>query len=263
MNELEKLLRTRINGDCTTAALPDKDTEGKLYSTFNEPNSVPKPIVDLVSFCEQHEIRIDVHRKPVTCGCLEAVQARSEAYGVEVQLHQELKAVVLKTAENIKIAVYMCGDHELPKMVSPRGKRYGIDCDLLSAMTGFTVLGMDNDPQLVSGRLNPVTLFLNFDDQIEHFFDIPESILSAPMYTNGGGNTWGIRIDNVSRMLSKVGAQRLKGASCPITRGRVGVAAESRKDGLAMTSGQYATVVQFEQVANALHQNRPAGHASM
>lgn len=211
MYGVEKLLRTRFDGECTVVPLPDKDTEGRLYASFGEPRGVPKPIADLAAFCSRHEISVDVHRKPVTCGCKEAVQARSIAYGMDIHLYQELKAVVLKTAENVKLAFYMCGDNELPKLVSPRGKRYGLDCDLLSAKTGFLVLGMDDDPQLISGRLNPVTLFLDYDNQIEHFFDIPDNVLNGPMYTNGGGNTWGIRIDNVSKMLTAIGAQNLKG----------------------------------------------------
>jgi hypothetical protein len=218
MHRFEKLIRTTNNGECAVVSLTDRDAEGECYTSFNE-SGVPKPIMDLMAFCDQHEIQIDVHRKPVTYGCIEAVQARSIACGADVQLHQELKAIVLKTAENIKIAVYMCGDRELPKLVSPRGKRYGVDCDLISSVTGFSVLGMDDDPQLISGRLNPITLSLNFDDQIEHFFDIPDHVLTGPMYTNGGCNTWGVRIDDVPRMLSKVGAIRLEGLCCPVSSG--------------------------------------------
>lgn len=214
MHSFENLVRTRTGGQYSIIQVPDKITEGEHYNSFNE-LGVPEPVVNLVAFCNQHEIQIGLHRKPVTHGCIEAVQARSISCGTDVQLHQELKAVVLKTMENIKIAFYMCGDHELPKMVSPRGKRYGLDCDLLSSATGFSVLGMDDDPQLISGRINPVTLFLNFDDRIEHFFDLPDNVLNGPMYTNGGCNTWGIRIDNVSRMLTEVGALCLKDICSP------------------------------------------------
>ncbi len=213
---LEKLLRSKTDGECAVVPLPDKETEGNLFASFSEGRGIPKPIVDLVSFCNKGEIQVDIHRKPVTYGCDEAVRARSAACGVDIQLYQELKAVVLKTTSSVKVAIYMCGHSELPREVSPRGKRYGIDCGLLSAKTGFSILGMDRDPQLVSGRLNPVNLSLDFDDQIEHFFDIPDNALNGPMYTNGGCNTWGIRIDNVSKMLKEVGAQRLNGVCCPI-----------------------------------------------
>ncbi len=237
MYGLEKLLRTRIDGEFNVVPLPDKSTEGALYTSYNEPNGVPKPIADLVAFCDQHNIQIDIHRKPVTCGCIEAIQARSLAYGLNIQVYRELKTVVLKTMENIKIAFYMCGDQELPKMVSPRGRRYGIDCSLLSAKTGFTVLGFDDDPQLVTGRLNPVTLFLDFGEQVEHFFDISDFALNGPMYTNGGCNTWGIRIDNVSRMLTEVGAQRLKGVCCPISSGTRSIA--RHEEGIASPTFSY------------------------
>jgi hypothetical protein len=215
MYGIKKLLRTKMDGEFAVIPLPDKATEGKLYASYGE-HSIPKPIVDLVTFCNSHEIQVDVHRKPVTCGCEEAVSARSAAYGVDIPIYQELKAVVLKTASSVKVALYICGDCELPKEVSPRGKRFGIDCELLSEKTGYSILGMDDDPRLISGRLNPVTLMLDYDDRIEHFFDIPDDVLNRPMYTNGGGNTWGIKIDNTPRMLKEVGAQRLDGVSCPI-----------------------------------------------
>jgi len=125
MRGLEKLARTKIGKECAVVPLPDKDMEVRHYVSFSEPG-VPKPIVDLVAFCDWREIRIAVHRKPITQGCVEAVQARSVACGAEIQLHQELKVVVLKTMENIKVAFYMCGDHELSGAGSELARRHRI-----------------------------------------------------------------------------------------------------------------------------------------
>jgi prolyl-tRNA editing enzyme YbaK/EbsC (Cys-tRNA(Pro) deacylase) len=206
MTEYIKQLIDLVRSKKKVEPVPPKQ-ENAEYSRSIE-KGIPEPVMQLAAFCETREIDVFFHRKPRTSGCEEASKERSIALDKKITPDQELKALVLETDKGELVAFYMRGDQGLPRTETGE-----IDYEQLNKITGCTIVAMVNmvNEGKFTGRINPVTLHLDYGDKVTHFYDpdILQKDSGQKIYTNAGMSTWGIEVDSqgLEKVFTAIGAK--------------------------------------------------------